>query len=186
MKPHTSTFPLPTPAFSFAGFSWPRYVGNLPRGSKAKRLAEYKRPICGPYYHAPKPEQAGKGKGFYHESRCTPFRLRWQYCDEVSGSIRHTGWFSYDYQEDKFRGLVFRLPRSRGFLIGWTMGEGMASVLEGDIYDDERDAAHAADDLARQAADEERESRERDEAEQREAEEKAERDEIESALFCNA
>lgn len=178
MKTLFSIFPLQPAQFSFASFTWPRYVATLPKGSKDKRLERYKRPICGPYYHAPRPENAGKGPGFYLGDDSAPFLLRWQYCDEVATSIRHTGWFADEYQDDKFRGLVFRLPRGRGFLAGWTMGEGMSSAVDGCIYDDELSAALAADSMAEKAADDEREARE--------AEERAESDELESALFCNA
>jgi len=186
MKTQTQTFPLPFPAFHFASFAWPRYVATLPRGGMAKRLERYKQPICGPYYHSPKPEDAGKGTGFYHESSCSPFRLRWQYCDEVTAvNIRHTGWWTDDFQDQKIRGLVFRLPRSRGFLAGWTMGESMASVVECDIYETEREAAYAADSLAENAAEKEREYQEKYEAERLAEEERKEAEELTAAL-CSA
>lgn len=186
MKTFSATFPLQPVQFTFASFPWPRYLATLPQGSKVKRLERYKSPVCGPYMHAPRPEQAGKGPGFYLGDDPAPFRLRWRYCDEVATSIRHTGWFADDYQDDKFRGLVFRLPRGRGFLTGWTMGEGMSSVVDGYIYDDELSAALAADSMAEKAADDEREAREKEEQAQREAEECAESEELESSLFCNA
>lgn len=186
MKTISSTFPLQPVQFSFASFPWPRYLATLPKGSKTKRLERYKRPVCGPYTHAPRPEHAGKGSGFYLGDDSAPFRLRWQYCDEVAKSIRHTGWFADDYQDDKFRGLVFTLPKGRGFLAGWTMGEGMSSFVECDIYETAREAAYAADSLAEDAAEDERESREKMEQEEREAEEHAESEALESALFCNA
>jgi hypothetical protein len=186
MKTQTQTFPLPFPAFHFASFAWPRYVATLPRGGMAKRLERYKKPICGPSYHAPKPEDAGKGTGFYHESSCSPFRLRWSYCDEVpTVRVTHTGWFCDEYQDQKIRGLVFRLPKSRGFLAGWTMGESMASTVECDIYETEREAAYAADSLAESAAEKEREYQEKYEAE-RLAEEEREEAETLSAALCNA
>jgi hypothetical protein len=103
--------------------------------------------------------------------------------------IRHTGWFTDDYRDEKIRGLVFTLPKGRGFLAGWTMGEGMASFVECDIYETADEAAHAADSLAEDAADDEREAREareKEEQAQREAEEHAEAEEMESTLFCNA
>ena len=186
LKPLTTHFPISAPEFTFAGFSWPRYVVNLPRGQKSDRIKRHKQPVCGPYCHAPRPDQAGKGKGFYLGDRSAPFALRWQYCDEVAGTrIRHTGWWTDDYQEEKIRGLVFRLPHNRGFLAGWTMGEGMASAVEGDIYETEVEAARAADDLAESIAEDERESREEQEAERLEAEEREEAENLESAL-CSA
>jgi hypothetical protein len=135
--------------------------------------------------HAPKPELAGNGTGFYLESSCAPFHLRWQYCDGVAGvRIEHTGWFCDEYCDEKIRGLVFTLPKGRGFLAGWTMGEQMSSFVECDIYDSAADAAHAADSLAAAAALDERKSRGKMEQEEREAEEARE---SEAPLkLCNA
>jgi len=159
-----------TPEFSFAGFSFPKWVWSLPKGSKAKRLTDAKKPVCGPYYHAPKPG-GGKGASFYLESD-GGIALRWEWADKVSGAhIGHTGWYSDEHGDSEtIRGLVFRLPKSRGFLAGWSMGEGMASALECDIYETEREAALAADSLAENVAEREREYQEEEEA-KREAEE---------------
>lgn len=67
--------------------------------------------------------------------------------------IRHQGWFCDEYSCETIRGLVFRLPKGRGFLAAWSMGEGMASNLDTSyIWDDEQDAARAADQMAEQAA----------------------------------
>ena len=59
-----------------------------------------------------------------------------------------------------------RLPHNRGFLAGWSMGEGMISEIEYTVYDDERDAAWAADSLAENAAEKEREFQESQEEEE--------------------
>jgi hypothetical protein len=65
------------------------------------------------------------------------------------------------------------------------MGEGMASTVEGDIYETEIEAARAADDLAESIAEKEREHQEAEE-QAREAEEQArEAEDLESAL-CSA
>ena len=53
-----------------------------------------------------------------------------------------------------------RLPHNRGFLIGWSMGEGMISEIEYAIYDNGREAALAADSLAEETAEKEREFQE--------------------------
>ena len=166
------------PEFSFAGFSFPKWVFSLPKGSKAERLTEAKNPVCGPYFHSPKPG-GGKGCGFYLESD-GGIALRWTWADKVSGAgIEHTGWYSDEHGDsEKIRGLVLRLPRSRGFLAGWSMGEGMASALECDIYETEREAALAADSLAENVAEREREHQEEEEA-KREAEEASK-----LAAFC--
>ena len=157
--------------YSFAGFTFPKWVFSLPAGSKAKRLERAKNPVCGPYYHSPRPKQAGRGCGFYLGER-SQFDLRWQWCDQVSGvNIRHRGWYADDdCQDDTIRGVVFRLPRGRGFLAGWSMGEGMASSVDGYIYDTQTDAAMAADSLAESAADRERDYQ-REERAKMEAEE---------------
>ena len=159
--------------FEFAGFGWPRNVSMLPRGDVAKRLERKRNPVTGPYYHAPKP--GAKAAFFYLDSDFMP-GLRWQYCDDISNArIRHTGWFTNEFQDDKIRGVVFRLPNKRGFLAGWTMGEGMASELDYYVWDDEVDAAHAADSQAEDAAERQREYEE-EENERIRAEEEDEED----------
>lgn len=158
MKTTTAIFPLPPVQFMFAGFNWPRYVATLPRGNMATRLQRKKNPVTGPYYHAPKPISGRHpGRGFYLDSDGAP-GLRWSWCDAVDGArIDHTGWFTdEDGTGDKIRGVVFRLPRGRGFLAGWSMGTGMASEIDGTIYDDETTAAYAADSEAESVAENER------------------------------
>ncbi len=148
------------PEFSFAGFTFPRYVARIPRGSLRQRLAD-RRPVrCGEYYHAPKPN-ANNGRGFYLQSESMP-GLRWEWCDEVSGArISHTGWFCDEDQSDKIRGIVFRLPNGRGFLAGWSMGKHMSSAVDPEIFETAEEAAYAADSAAETAADSQREHNER-------------------------
>ena len=161
-----------TPEFEFAGFTFPKWLWSLPRGTKAKRLADAKKPVCGPYYHAPKPNP--KGQGFYLGSGKHGvhvgdggFDLRAKWCDEVSGvRLNHTGWYCDEFGDgDKIRGLVFRLPRGRGFLAGWSMGEGMCGSVDYDIYDDETSAAYAADSMAEREAEDQREFEAKERAE---------------------
>lgn len=142
-----------TPAFEFAGLSFPKHVWTLPQGSWAKRLESYKRPVTGDYYHAPRP--GSNGKGFYLDSDGMP-GLRWQWADEVV-RLRHKGWYCDAFQDSVIRGVIFRLPGARGFLAGWSMGEQMSSAVAYDIHDTAEDAARAADELARIAAEEQRE-----------------------------
>lgn len=52
---------------------------------------------------------------------------------------------------DTIRGIVVFLSRSR-CLAGWSMGEGMASVVYPEIFDSARDAAMVADEHARAEA----------------------------------
>ena len=148
-------------SFTFAGFTWPRYVATLPRGSLRQRLQDRRTGCCGDYYHAPSPNNR-EGRGFYLTRR-EACGLRYTYADEVSGSgIRDPGWFTDDTCSDTIRGIVLRLPRGRGFLAGWTMGEGMASSVDySPICDDEAEAAQCADSMAENAAENEREYQER-------------------------
>ena len=53
-----------------------------------------------------------------------------------------------------------RLPHNRGFLAGWSMGEGMISEIEYIIHANEIDAALEADNLADQVAWKERDFQE--------------------------
>ena len=113
------------------------------------------RKCCGPYQFRIDADQPTRPS--YLDSDFFP-GLRWKYADEVSRSIRHTGWFCDEYGDDTIRGLVLRLPKGRGFLAGWTMGEHMATEIDVSwIHDDEVEAARAADDMAERAAERNRE-----------------------------
>jgi hypothetical protein len=141
--------------FTFAGFTWPRAVAMLPEGALARRISRMRRPLTGPYCHAPEPRTPGEqAKFFYLDSEFMP-GLRWRWCDEVVKSIRHTGWFYNDIHDEKIRGLVMQLPHGRGYLAGWSMGKGMASLLDLSVYPDAIGAAQAADDMAHYAAERE-------------------------------
>lgn len=167
MKTNAQQFPLPPVEFTFAGFTWPRYVATLPRGNMRKRATARKSRCCGPYYHSPEPLNRGQdnGRGFYLESHGMP-GLRWEWCDEVRDArIRHTGWFADEYQDTKVRGLIMRLPHGRGFLAGYSMGENMSSAVDLDIYETETEAARAADSLAESVAEREREYQEQQDRE---------------------
>ncbi len=153
---HTPKIEGVTP-FAFAGFTFPRFVARMACGPAALRKKWAGRKVCGEYFHAPSPEDAGTGRGFYLDSDGQPF-TRWRWCDEVAGvRIDHTGWFTDDYGDsEKIRGIVVALPHGR-FLAGWSMGEGMASSVDADLYDTAEDAAYAADSMAESAAEDERE-----------------------------
>lgn len=153
-----SVFTLPAPAFSFAGFTFPKWIFTLPRGSKAQRLERMRRPFCGPYYHAPEPRKGTDGGvGFYLDSDGMP-GLRWKWADEVV-RLKHAGWFADEFGDQTIRGLVMRLPHGRGFLAGWSMGAGMASAVDCYVYPDEESAAWAADSIAENVAEDERDYR---------------------------
>jgi len=145
--------------FTFAGFNFPKYLSELPKGTKKQRQERYKH--TGGYYSAPTPN--ADGFSCYLDSDFSNPIHRWKWCDEVAdASIGHTGWYTDEYGDsDKIRGIVIRLNHDRGFIVGWSMGEGMATSVETDhIYDDEVSAAYAADSLAEDAAEKEREYQE--------------------------
>lgn len=151
------------PEFTFAGFTWPRYI---PEFSKSKYDRRTFRAV---YYHAPKPLTGGlhPGRGFYLADHGSP--SRWKWCDDVVSSIRHKGWFCDPYQDETIRGLVVLLPHGR-YLAGWSMGEGMASEVGGYIYTDIKEAARAADQCAEYAAERERDYQEEEERKRQEEE----------------
>lgn len=147
--------------FNWAGFTFPRPIVELPRGSKTDRLqAARAGNACGPYYHAPKPITGGvhPGRGGYHSREGIAGLRRVEYADYISGAeIRHRGWFCDEFGGETIRGIVVRLTHGR-MLAGWSMGEGMASAIECDeVFTDEIEAARRADGLAESAADAERE-----------------------------
>lgn len=166
-------------SFEFAGFHWPRRIVELPKGTPRARLDDKRtrsatyNPRVSPYLHAPKPRQAGDvGRGFYHGDAGMP-DLRWEWADDIAPrSIHHRGWYTDDDGiGETMRGIVFRLPKGRGFLYGWSMGPGMAAEITGyepvggwdpSRYGDaieqaEHFAAMAADGAAERAAEKERE-----------------------------
>lgn len=170
------------PAFTFAGFTFPKYVWTLPKGDFKKRIERHVNACTGDYYHAPEPNNTvDRSIDFYLDSDGMP-DLRWKWCDEVDGChVDHTGWYTDEYGDSwKIRGIVLRLPNNRGFLAGCSMGRGMASTVEYQIYDDEVDAAYAADSIAESTAESERDYQE-SERERIEAEE--EKQESEEAQY---
>lgn len=152
----------------FAGFPYPKYCVELPRTTLQKRLEDYKgyksKTVnrlsleISPYLQN-KPchleMQETQGRGFYLDDHGMP-DLRWKFADKVDGSrIDHHGWYETDEGDgDTIRGLVMSLPHARGFLAGWTMGIGMCSEIDYHIYDDQIDAARAADKIAKHVAEE--------------------------------
>lgn len=163
MKTLAKLFPLPPVSFHFAGFSFPRRVAMLPRGTRAERVEKHTNPQTGPYYMSPKPNR--DSYSFYLGSDFAP-GLRWEWADDVSSSIRHNGWYTdKDGGGDKIRGIVMRLPQNRGFLAGYSMGERMISSVDtSTVYENIKDAAHAADSDAERVADDAREANEMEES----------------------
>lgn len=167
---------------------------TLPTGTKIT-LIDYKRPlrkrlearkVAGPYYFTVPPVSpiGGNGAaGFYCASTQTgralhmdehgsPLRLR---IEEAPATRR--GVTGYYADEDTIISpIIARLPKSRGFLAGATMGAGMASWLEEGIILDEHDAHMRAHDYAERMAENEREYQERENERIREEEAQAERE----------
>lgn len=170
----------------FAGFSWPRkvirlvpaqYHGSVP--APLIRLREAHDALRGVaarfghrqtvnHKHLPwhefrvdtsyrtHPDPGAKTMFFYMGSDFAP-GLRWKWADKVCDvSIDHVGWCSDAFCDDTIRGFVMALPHGRGFLAGWSMGEGMASEVSYEIHETEQRAAYRADQMAERVADEER------------------------------
>jgi hypothetical protein len=193
MQTYITTHPLPV-RFSFAGFNFPRYLAVLPtlrKGTLADLIKARIAPMCGPVYTFGGKSDGSpvKGWGGYLDNDGRASGLRTIWADEVEDvRISHTGWYTDDDGAgETMRGIVARLPRSRGFLAGWSMGQGMATDLEADVYETEREAAYAADDIAKRAAEEERDvQREQREEEEQEEEEHEEADAVLTAQLLEA
>lgn len=138
----------------------------------AERLADYKaskitRPTVGGYYWTVPELRTAKngGRGFYQsgaglwvDDEGSSFDLRLAPAgDFIDGRLSWTTGYYTDHQGDgdTLKPIVARLPRGRGFLAGWTYGEGMAATLDGHRWDNARDAAYAAHQMAEQDAAEE-------------------------------
>lgn len=153
----------------FAGFTYPRKIAQWTgKGTSIEArqwgTARYRVGKASPWcfvYYLNRPPMAGTGAGGYLGENGWP-HLRWQWCDECDDAPNHVrrnnGWYADpNGMGETIRGIVLRLPRSRGFLAGWSMGEGMASTVDGELHATERDAARAADQMAEHAAEDERE-----------------------------
>ena len=92
-----------------------------------------------------------------------------RFCDDVA-RMGHTGWFTDTEGGEKARGIVARIPHGR-FIAGYHCSSNGGRVYFPEVYDDETEAARAADSHAEQFAESAREDSERFEA-MREAEEK--------------
>lgn len=133
-------------------------------------LAQRKRTLTGPYRWRATPPMSGRG--FYMESsrsssdlECAAhgsgFRLRIQHANDfIEGRTSHISGYGSESILESYQPIVFRLPRGRGFLAGWTMGPGMCAEMDPHIYGDERSAAYAAHSIAEYAAETEQEYQE--------------------------
>jgi hypothetical protein len=150
-------------SFTFAGLQFPRTIPEFFRSTyNARKLASgAQRPARMRFAYSAAPRPGSRESGFYLDSDFMP-GLRWDWCDEISeSSIHHTGWFADVCCDTKIRGIVFRLPRGRGFLAGYGLGRNMTATVDyGTVHDSERDAAFTADSKAENAANRELEYQE--------------------------
>lgn len=126
-------------------------------------LAKRNRTHTGPYKWTPAKPMSGRG--FYMETGTSEltcaahgsgFSLRVELAsDHVGGRLSYTQGYSNDLVMDQYTPIILRLPRGRGFVAGWTLGEGMASSMDPDIHAEIQDAAYAAYQLAERAFDKE-------------------------------
>lgn len=164
----------------FAGFNYPKYIYQLPKpcnpaGLRKKR--ELRKHCSGYYASEPRPVSgAHPGGSFYLGSDFEPGRYI-KRADEVT-RLDHTGWYTDAFQDQTIFGIVIFLPHGR-FLAGWSMGAGMASSYDGELYTDAEEAAQAADSMAEHAAEAEREYQEEEERKRQEEEENQGSDEEE-------
>lgn len=108
----------------------------------------------------------GGERGFYLEGQrlaCarygSPFDLRLAYVKNRWGDP--TAFYTDpDGAFDPMKAITARLPHSRGFLAGWTLGEGMCATLDTDtIHDTIEEAERAAVSMTEHAAEREAEYR---------------------------
>ena len=132
------------------------------------RLASRKN--CGPYLWTP--AEPGAGRGFYSASSnplimdragsSINLRLEWASDHYSPRNYNGRGYScdTYSPGTDAMHPVIARLPHGRGYLAGWTMGEGMCGTLDSYRYEEAEDAARAAHDMASRAAEAEFEYRE--------------------------
>lgn len=162
--------------------------GHVPLRDFARPIRERNSGPCGPYYFTPGAlitdgRTAPEGFSGYLNSRADEIsegsyvRLRVTRADEVA-RLNHTGWFTDDDGvNDVMYGVIARLPRSRGFIAGWSMGAGMATSFSRTIYETAEEAARAADHEAEREAERERDYQREEQDKQRDE------DEDEARLF---
>jgi hypothetical protein len=83
------------------------------------------------------------------------------YADKLAGCIQHTGWYTNEFYDSSYRGVVYQLPgrnRKPQFVAGYADpdNEGCARIDFSALHNDSRDAALAADRFAEIEADKER------------------------------
>ncbi len=126
--------------------------------------------LCGPYYFEPGKPVCGVHPGIggylcrrfgtYELREGSNTRLRIEFARDILKGTRQAdtiGYYTDESQSETMKPVIARLPRSRGFLAGWTLGENMSTSFDGHIWDDIESAAYGAYSEAEQAAERERE-----------------------------
>lgn len=146
----------------------------------------------GPYLW--KPSTPGKGRGFYCastglacDSNGSTFNLRLEYAnDHLNGRLSDiTGYYcDEDGDGDTLQPIIARLPHGRGYLAGWTMGQGMCASIDCDIWETIEDCAREAHRMAEYDAEESinRSAKEREDEDDDEDDDQPEPRAIEGAL----
>lgn len=120
------------------------------------------RRFVGPYYWRPSAPNTGRGfymgAGMEVDRAGSTFRLRIEEANKhLSGRASNVlAYWCDEFGDTTLTPIIARLPHVRGFLAGWTMGEGMASALDPSIYDTAECAAYAAHSMAAGDAEKER------------------------------
>jgi hypothetical protein len=89
-------------------------------------------------------------RSFYLGSDFQPSN-RWWFTDESPESPGHSkniGNVCDAYSTQFLRGIIVKLPKHRGYLAGWSMGEGMISAVQKKVLATVTDAIRVADNLA--------------------------------------
>lgn len=130
----------------FASFNWPKRPWTLPYGSFESRAKALRKPkVWQNLYVNP------SYTGFSWADPWLPV-LEWSYADTfLRGGKR--AYRADDWSGTEFRGIVLVLPNRRGFLAGYT--DDVWARVDYDIYDDSRDAAVCADQMAMNACERE-------------------------------
>lgn len=91
----------------------------------------------------------GKNNGetiwYCHDTE--PFRGE-RYANEIRRSIGHTGWYTDIHQDGEARGIVARLTHGR-YIAGYEWSANCERVYYDEVFTDEDDAAHMANEHAR-------------------------------------
>lgn len=130
------------------------YIHNL---KQPLRVRLQNRKHVGPYNWTP--SSPNVGRGFYSGNSPfvvgdSSFSLRLEPAnDHVGPRMRRiTGYYCDNHQSETIQPLIARLPRSRGFLAGWSMGALSIGSIDRHIYATPKDAALAAYGLAERYA----------------------------------